>query len=66
MTCCGTNDPGALAVLIPQPPAVRPVREAMTVWFQRPVKVGTQVLFGKYIIEHDNARMARGEPCTYL
>jgi hypothetical protein len=38
----------------------------MVVWFQRPVKIGTQVLFGKYVIEHDNARMARGEPCTYI
>ena len=66
MTCCDTNDPVAEAVLIPQLPAPRPVRESLTVWFQRPVKVGTRVLFGKYIIEHDNARMARGEPCTYI
>jgi len=67
MTCCDTaNDAVAAAVLIPQVPAPRPVRESMIVWFQRPVKVGTRVLFGKYVIEHDNTRMARGEPCTYI
>ena len=67
MTCCHTiNDPVAEAVLIPQAATPRPVRESLVVRFARPVKVGDRVLFGKYVIEHDNARMARGEPCTYI
>lgn len=67
MSCVDTvNDPVAEAVLLPTIPEPRPVRESMVVWFQRPVKVGDRVLFGKYVIEHDNGRMARGEPCTYI
>jgi hypothetical protein len=67
MACCETtNDPVAEAVLIPQAATPHPVRESLVVWFKRPVKVGDRILFGKYIIEHDNARMARGEPCTYI
>jgi hypothetical protein len=34
--------------------------------FDRPVWVGRTVLMGKYIIEHDTDRQARGEPCTHL
>ena len=41
-------------------------QQIMTVWFYKPVKVGDRILFGKYIIEHDNARMRRGQPCTHL
>lgn len=41
-------------------------QQIMTVWFYKPVKVGDRILFGKYIIEHDNVRMSRGRPCTYL
>jgi hypothetical protein len=48
-----------------QQPA-RPAREAVTVWFHRPVRVGDRILFGKHVIEHDNDRMARGEPCTHI
>ena len=67
LACCETaDDPVAGAVLIPKQPEPRPVRESMVVWFNRPVKVGDRILFGKYVIEHDNARMARGEPCTYI
>jgi hypothetical protein len=43
-----------------------PVRQATEVWFQRPVLVGRAILQGRYVIEHDNERMARGEPCTHL
>ena len=67
ISCCDTaNDPVAEAVLFPKVPTPSPVRESMVVWFQRPVKIGNQILFGKYVIEHDNARLARGEPCTYI
>src|SRR6476619_3430477 len=67
LVCCEpVNDPVAEAVLIPRVPESRPVRESLVVWFMKPVKIGDRVLMGKYVIEHDNARMARGEPCTYI
>jgi hypothetical protein len=43
-----------------------PVRQTTAVWFHRPVFVGRNILQGKFVIEHDTARMARGEPCTYI
>jgi hypothetical protein len=43
-----------------------PVRQRGVVWFHRPVWVGRNVLMGKYIIEHDTDRQARGEPCTHI
>jgi hypothetical protein len=46
--------------------AVTPARQAVYVWFQRPVWVGRHILQGRYVIEHDNDRMARGEPCTHI
>ena len=52
------NDPQ----LFPAPP----VRQLTEIWFQRPVRVGRNILQGRYVIEHDNDRMARGEPCTYI
>ena len=52
------NDPQ----LFPAPP----VRQLTEVWFQRPVMVGRHILQGRYVIEHDNDRMARGEPCTHI
>jgi hypothetical protein len=42
------------------------MRETMVVRFWTPVKVGDRILLGKYIIEHDNTRMARGQPCTHI
>ena len=41
-------------------------QQIMTVYFYKPVKVGDRILFGNYIIEHDDVRMRRGRPCTYL
>jgi hypothetical protein len=52
------NDHGPLDVEFP--------RRVMTVWFYRPVKIGDRVLMGPYIIEHDDARMARDRPCTHI
>jgi hypothetical protein len=43
-----------------------PTRQTALVLFQRPVWVGQTVLMGKYIIEHDTERQARGEPCTHI
>ncbi len=34
--------------------------------FRDPVRVAGAVLMGRYVIEHDEARMARGERCTYI
>lgn len=31
-----------------------------------PVKVGRQVLMGTYLVIHDDAKMAKGEPCTTI
>lgn len=45
--------------------AVSP-RQTAVVWFHQPVVVGRTVLLGKYVIEHDTDRQARGEPCTHI
>ena len=69
MACCDKDEqtPEAVVVLIRQlKPEARPVRETMTVWFRTPVKIGDRILLGKYVIEHDNNRMARGRPCTHI
>lgn len=50
----------------PQLNPAPPVRQMAEVWFQRPVLVGRAILQGRYVVEHDNDRMARGEPCTHL
>lgn len=54
---------GAWAADQPEP---APVREYANVMFYRAVKVGDRVLMGRYVIEHDNDRMARGRPCTHI
>jgi len=50
----------------PQLTPAPPVRQLTEVWFHRPVLVGKHILQGRYVIEHDNDRMARGEPCTHI
>jgi hypothetical protein len=75
MTCC-THQHEAVLDAVGAPLAVPhvhsaatesvPVRRTAVVWFDRPVWIGRNVLMGKYVIEHDTARQARGEPCTYL
>jgi hypothetical protein len=50
----------------PQLAPAPPVRQLAEVWFHRPVLVGKAILQGRYVIEHDNERMARGEPCTHI
>jgi hypothetical protein len=75
MPCCADHavkaEPKEIALLIPlendpQLNPAPPVRQQTEVWFQRPVMVGRHILQGRYVIEHDNDRMARGEPCTYI
>jgi len=71
MKCCA--EPDAIAMLLsgqdlldPQWAPAPPPRQATEIWFQRPVRVGNNILQGRYVIEHDNDRMARGEPCTHI
>jgi hypothetical protein len=59
MACC--DDPGG-EILTTNPMPVK----MMEVVFRDPVLVGGKVLMGWYVIEHDDDRMARGEPCTYI
>lgn len=63
------TDPFFLALQTdpPVPPVVAaPARQATVVWFQQPVRIGNHILQGRYVIEHDNDRMAAGGPCTYI
>ena len=53
-------------VMDPQLVPAPPIRQLADVWFHRTVVVGRSILQGRYVIEHDNARMARGEPCTHV
>lgn len=50
----------------PQLNPLPPITQRAEVWFLRPVLVGRAILQGRYVIEHDNDRMARGEPCTHI
>ena len=64
-TCCKNDgDQAAAEALLPPMPA--PERQIAVVWFKNPVLVGEHILLGKYIIEHDNERMAKGLPCTHI
>jgi len=75
MPCCKDHHSAApeanavdVSIAMDQPAAepVAPARQAVYAWFQRPVRVGPHILQGRYVIEHDNDRMARGEPCTHI
>lgn len=50
----------------PQLDPAPPVRQSIEVWFMRPTWIGKSIVQGRYVIEHDNDRMARGEPCTHV
>jgi hypothetical protein len=56
-------DPNAILPLAAED---APIRQNAVVWFHRPVWVGDTVLMGKYVIEHDTDRQARGEACTHI
>ena len=43
-----------------------PRRESAIVEFAETVKLQGVLLRGQYLIVHDEERMARGEPCTYV
>jgi hypothetical protein len=63
MPCCNDESAAAAAALLPVPEVGR---QTAVVWFKNPVLVGEFILMGKYIIEHDNERMAQGLPCTHI
>ncbi|MGH9218057.1 MAG: hypothetical protein ACRD1W_02070 [Vicinamibacterales bacterium] len=73
MPCCGNQQQATEPTVVerfmetdpPLNPAL-PVRQLAEVWFHRPVWVGKSILQGRFVIEHDNERMARGEPCTHI
>lgn len=50
----------------PQLTPAPPVRQVVEVWLTRPTLIGRAIVQGRYVIEHDNDRMARGEPCTHI
>lgn len=62
--CCDDNDQKIAAAGLGLPE--KPVVQRLAVTFRDPVLVNHTLLIGKYVIEHDDARMARGEPCTYI
>lgn len=67
MPCC--QDGSAIDVLLSLNPQINPappVRQSVEVWFKNATMVGRSILQGHYVIEHDNDRMARGEPCTHI
>jgi hypothetical protein len=71
MACCEKKDHvhGVAGVPVEQDPQlnpVPPVRQMAEVWFTRPTLIGRAIVQGRYVIEHDNERMARGEPCTHI
>ena len=71
MPCCASHDHGATPAPVTTAEAAPVVQEtpavqASVVTFRDPVRVGDRILLGRYIIEHDNHRMARGEACTYI
>ena len=73
MACCKDQkpaaEPDAIALLLsldPQFNPAPPVRQLAEVWFTQPTLIGRTIVQGRYVIEHDNNRMARGEPCTHV
>jgi hypothetical protein len=53
-----------VAVLAASALAVAPTRRASVVRFLKPTIIARTPVIGTVVIEHDDARMARGEPCT--
>ena len=41
-----------------------PVRQWAVVYLQEPTLIGSTIVQGPVLFTHDDARMARGEPCT--
>jgi hypothetical protein len=58
--------PLLLGFTLAQGAADSPKKEEAVVDFTDKTKVGKETLLGKYLFEHDDSRMARGEPCMYV
>jgi hypothetical protein len=43
-----------------------PIRRAIAVDLERPMLIAGVFVSGSVVFEHDDARMARGEPCTTI
>jgi hypothetical protein len=58
----------SLPILLGSTLAQRRTDSATTavVEFTDKTKLGGEILFGRYYFEHDDSRMARGEPCMYV
>lgn len=52
--------------LTPKSSAQVPGKEVAVVEITDKLKLGDKILQGTYIFEHDDERMARGEPCMYI
>lgn len=71
MPCCADQKADvSTGILVfqddPQLNPAPPARQLFDVWFKRPTMVGRSLMQGRFIVEHDNDRMARGEPCTHI
>lgn len=72
MPCCKDHhatEPSIVEMMLSSDPQLNPappIRQTAEVWFHRPVMIGSSILQGRYVIEHDNNRQARGEPCTHI
>ena len=71
--CCADNHQNHGPTIVeqfletdPQLNPAPPVRQIAEVWFTRPTMIGRVFVQGRHVIEHDNDRMARGEPCTHV
>jgi hypothetical protein len=66
MPCCKHGETAVNMEPMDESVTAAPTRQQVVVWFKDPVLVGPNFLMGRYVIEHDTERQARGEPCTHL
>jgi hypothetical protein len=71
--CCADHHATAEPTIVerfmetdPQLNPLPPTRQVVEAWFAQPTLIGRTIVQGRYVIEHDNDRMARGEPCTHI
>lgn len=55
----------AVATVAAIEPNMAPRRQGIA-FFLRPTQIAGQIVIGKALIVHDDAKMARGEPCTTI
>lgn len=56
----------AVAIAVAVSAGNAPKKESAVVEFSNTVKLANVLLRGQYLIVHDEARMAKGEACTYV